>query len=186
MAPLLRVGGWEPGPLLGSWWVNPVSPWCGSRGGSGPEDAVGGCRGNSGGSKLFTREESVGAVVSQLQDRQENDPLGVWVLSNETQEWQAQARKRRGWFPITKGEAEDRWARYPWGGGPHASGDSRESFGGHDHGKYLELQVWGSLKTWTRWRQGNLGWTRYFDAQSGRRREDQKSVFSFSNGKINA
>ena len=33
--------------------------------------------GDSGSSKLFTREESVGSLVSQLQDRQDNDHTQV-------------------------------------------------------------------------------------------------------------
>lgn len=70
---------------------------------------LGGRGGNSGSLKLFTREESVGAVVSQLQDRQENDHAQVCdKKAMKHRSDRPGAGKEEGDSLCTKGEAEDR------------------------------------------------------------------------------
>ena len=67
--------------------------------------------GNSGSLKLFTREESVGAGVSQVQDRQENDHAQVCdkTMMKHRRSDRRVTGKEEGNSLGTKGDAEDRW-----------------------------------------------------------------------------
>lgn len=100
------------GTLLGGWWVNPDTTMLIMGWGQTPRmHRLVGHGGNSGSSKLFTREESMGAVVSHVQDRQENDHAQVCdkTMTKHRRSDRRGTGKEEGNSLGTKGDAEDRW-----------------------------------------------------------------------------